>query len=228
MWRGFWVRLLQLRARAAVRAAKSKQASVETDTAAQLRAELARLKAATDAKLLAESKEADDDVPQWKRELREREAAKAARKHQRAVQVAAALRIQVSPPPPVCPHSLTQTRLPYYVIIGLLQKLIRGFIARRCMRVVRLLRGQQRGPIAITRLQAIVRGFIVRTRRAAARSKLHFDAALKIQLAMRRYLAKLRVSVRSELMRCLCFALLHCISSLRTRRRNVCNCKHLV
>ena len=66
------------------------------------------------------------------------------------------------------------------------------------MRIVRLLRGQQRGPIAITRLQAIVRGFIVRTKRAAVRSKVLYEAALKIQLAIRRYLAKTRVAVRAS------------------------------
>ena len=102
MWRGFWIRLPRLRARAAIRAARVHAASVETDTPAQLRAELARLKAATDARLSAEAKEAEEELPQWKRELREREAAKVTRKHQRALQIAATLRIQVKQPLVFC------------------------------------------------------------------------------------------------------------------------------
>ncbi len=41
------------------------------------------------------AQEVDEDIPQWKRELRDREAMRVAKKRQKALQLAAVLRIQV-------------------------------------------------------------------------------------------------------------------------------------
>lgn len=76
--------------------------------------------------------------------------------------------------------------------------MIRGFLARRALRIMQLIHVRARGPAAITRLQAAVRGFLVRAKRAAALSKLRNQSAIRIQQAYRRFNARRRVQFLRE------------------------------
>jgi hypothetical protein len=89
--RGFFVRLPKLHARRArVRADVEEEVS-----ASRLREELERLRATTEAKLKREMAEKDGDMPDWKRELKRREAAKEVKRRKDAMRFAAVVRIQV-------------------------------------------------------------------------------------------------------------------------------------
>ncbi len=90
--RGFFVRLPKLHAR---RARVRADVEEEVSSASRLREELERLRATTEAKLKREMAEKDGDMPDWKRELKRREAAKDVKRRKDAMRFAAVVRIQV-------------------------------------------------------------------------------------------------------------------------------------
>lgn len=168
-WKGFAVRLPALRERQRRRAAKQ----VTEESEAELRRELQRLKAATSAKLAAE-RDAEDDLPEWRRKQRERLAAKEAKRKRRMAQAAAVVRIQA---------------------------VVRGVLARIGMRIIRQLCREERGLLAVVKLQAVVRGFLLRARLRAEVLRVRQVAAQSIQNAVRRALAARRINMLRDQMR---------------------------
>ncbi len=79
----------------------AKEAAKEAQSADELRRQLEALRASTEAKLATESKE-DDDMPEWKRELKKREAAREAKRKRQALRFMCALAIQVRTIAPGC------------------------------------------------------------------------------------------------------------------------------
>jgi hypothetical protein len=99
--RGFLVRLPRLRAARG----PASDAHPDAVSADELRKQLERLRASTEAKLATEVKE-DEDMPEWKRELKRREAAREAKRKRTLLRLKAVMAIQVGVPFPSPPlHS---------------------------------------------------------------------------------------------------------------------------
>lgn len=153
--RGFLVRLPRMRARRA-----AKEAAKEAQSADELRRQLEALRASTEAKLATESKE-DDDMPEWKRELKKREAAREAKRKRQALRFMCALAIQ---------------------------KICRGYLARKAFRIANRMQQEERSVMSIVRMQAIIRGMLARCKRIAGNTRKRIAAAIKIQAFVRRFL----------------------------------------